>query len=212
MHILTIASQKGGTGKTTIATSLAVAAMQEGEQVVMFELDPQGSLLEWRDARAAEVPRVEAFPLAKVAQLGKLLQSLAGRYSLVVVDTPGTDNTPTHLAMEAADLCLVPLTPTRMDYKATKPTVQALLRGGTPFAFVLNKCPPQPNNTRAAEMQRSLSVVGTVAPTFLALRVDYQDAYAAGQGATEFAPDGKAADDARALWRWVRTQLKGTPA
>ncbi|MCQ0990543.1 nucleotide-binding protein [Jiella marina] len=208
MHIITLTTQKGGAGKTTLATALAIAAQEAGETVAMFDLDPQRSLLAWSEARQGDTPHVEVFPADRIAQLPDMVRSLAGKFSVVILDTAGADNTATHKAMEAATLCLVPLRPTRLDVNAVKPTVQAILRGGTPFAFILNQCPPQPNNTRAAEVATGLGAIGHLAEPLIIQRADYQDAYAVGQGVTEYAPSGKAADEARRLWGWIARQSK----
>ncbi|MCB8835817.1 AAA family ATPase [Aurantimonas sp. VKM B-3413] len=210
MHIITLTTQKGGAGKTTLATALAVAAQEAGETAVMLDLDPQRSLLTWAETRTGDAPHVEAFPADKIAQLPTMVRRLASSFSVAILDTAGADNTATHKAMEAATLCVVPLRPTRLDVNAVRPTVQAILRGGTPFAFVLNQCPPQPNNSRAAEMAAGLAAIGSLAEPIIIQRADYQDAYAVGQGVTEYAPNGKAADEARRLWRWVAKQSKGT--
>ena len=72
MRTITLVTQKGGAGKTTVATSLAVAAQQASETVAAFDLDPQGSLVEWGRIRAKaeeaaitdpRLPIVERFPL-----------------------------------------------------------------------------------------------------------------------------------------------------
>lgn len=146
----------------------------------------------------------------KIAQLPDMIRRLASSFSLAILDTAGADNTATHKAMEAATLCVVPLRPTRLDVNAVRPTVQAILRGGTPFAFVLNQCPPQPNNSLAAEMAAGLAAIGSLAEPIIIQRADYQDAYAVGQGVTEYAPNSKAADEARRLWGWIAKQSKGT--
>jgi len=99
-----------------------------------------------------------------------------------------------------------PLRPTRPDGLAVAPTVQALLVGKRRFAFVLNQCPTTPRNTRAAEMQAGLGQLGVCAEPMIAQRADYQDAFAAGQGVVEYAPDGKAADEIRRLWSWIDQQ------
>lgn len=209
MHIITLTTQKGGAGKTTLATALAVAAQEVGEKVVMFDLDPQRSLMAWAESRQDETPHVEVFPADRIAQLPHMIRSLSGAFSVAIIDTAGADNTATHKAMEAATLCLVPLRPTRLDVNAVKPTVQAILRGGTPFAFVLNQCPPQPNNPRANEMAAGLAAIGHLADPLIIQRADYQDAYAAGQGVTEYAPGSKAAEEARRLWAWIAKQSQG---
>lgn len=209
MRTLTLVTQKGGTGKTTLATSIAVAAVEAGERVLMLDLDPQGSLTEWGKMRGdgRPVPTVERFPAHKVAELGSMIGGLRG-FDLVVLDTPGTDSTTTHRAMDAATLCLVPLRPTRLDALAMRATVQALMKGRTPFAFILNQCPTIPNSPRAKEMAAGLATMGVLALPQICQRSDYQDAFAEGQGATEYAPDGKAADEMRQLWRWIDKETK----
>jgi chromosome partitioning protein len=216
MRTLTLVTQKGGTGKTTLATSLAVAAMEAGETVALFDLDPQRSLVGWggkrekAKARAEkaenadlaarlDAPHVQQFPMNRVAEMPALIRGLKG-FSLIILDTPGADTTATHLAMEAATLCLVPMRPTRIEADAVMPTVQALLRGKNPFAFILNQCSTIPNNNRAAEMAAGLRSLGVLAEPLICQRADYQDAYAVGQGVTEYAPKSKAAEEMRALW------------
>lgn len=207
MKIITLTTQKGGTGKTTLATSLAVAAMEAGETVAAFDLDPQGSLARWGELRTAETPIVETFPAKNVAQLPEMVRGLANKgFSLVIIDTPGADNTATHKAMEAASWCLVPIRPTRLDAMAVQQTVRALMRGDKPFAFVLNQCPSSGRSSRAADMAAGLSALGFLAEPPICSRTDYQDAFAAGQGVTEFAPKGRAAEEVRALWTWINRQ------
>ena len=219
MRTITLVTQKGGTGKTTLAASLALAAMEAGETVALFDLDPQKSLIGWGDKREKakaraekardanltaqfDVPHVQQFPTNRIAELPILIRGLKG-FSLVILDTPGADTTATHLAMEAATLCLVPMRPTRIEADAVMPTIQALLRGENPFAFVLNQCSTIPNNNRAAEMAAGLRSLGKLAGPLICQRADYQDAYAIGQGVTEYAPRGKAAEEMRALWASV---------
>ena len=211
MRIITLVTQKGGTGKTTLAASLAVAAQEAGEKVLALDLDPQGSLATWGDLREADLPHVERVPASKVAELVSLLASIKGQgFTLVVLDTAGADNPTTHIAMQAADLCLVPIRPTRIDGNAVLPTAQALQRLEKPFAFVLTQCAPQPKNARAAEMAAGLKTLGVLAEPNIGLRADHQDAYALGQGVTEYAPEGKAAQELRDLWLWTQKRLKGT--
>ncbi len=213
MRIITLVTQKGGTGKTTIATSLAVAAHDAGEKVLALDLDPQGSLNAWGNLREADFPHVELVPANIVADLPKLLEGVKAQgFTLTILDTAGADNPTTHLAMQAADLCLVPLRPTSIDGNAVMPTTQALQRLGKPFAFVLSQCSTIPRNSRAAEMAAGLRTLGVLAEPFICQRADYQDAYAAGQGVTERDPNGKAAQEMRDLWQWANKRMKGKSA
>lgn len=213
MRTLTLVTQKGGTGKTTLATSLAVAATEAGESVVLLDLDPQGSLMAWGSFRGEErpAPVVERFPANRIAELPAMIAGLKN-FSLVILDTPGADNTATHKAMDAATMCLVPLRPTRLDAHAVRATVQAVLKGKTPFAFILNQCPTIPNSPRANEMAAGLATMGILALPKVCQRSDYQDAFAAGLGVTEYAPAGRAAEEMRQLWQWVNRETKGMEA
>jgi chromosome partitioning protein len=102
----------------------------------------------------------------------------------------------------------VPIRPTRLDLLAVRATVQAIMRSGKPFAFVLNQCSTVPRNGRANDTATGLASIGFVAEPLILLRNDYQDAFASGQGVTEYAPDSKAADEIRQLWKWLDTQSK----
>jgi chromosome partitioning protein len=214
MRTLTLVTQKGGVGKTTLAASLAVAAAQAGEKVVALDLDPQGSLGAWGDTRTADAPAVDRLPAERLGDLPAILEALkAEGYTVAILDTAGVSSTGGNLAMQAADLALVPARPSRLDLQATMPTIETLMRLGMRdrFAFALNQCPPG-RSSRATEAASGLSMFGVLAEPPLAQRADHQDAIAAGQGVTEFAPDGKAAEEIRALWAWVDRKMKGNRA
>lgn len=205
MRVVSLVTQKGGTGKSTLATSLSVAAVQAGLRVAAFDLDPQGTLAAWGNAREADEPRVVTVPPERMGDLGGVLKGVAPHYDLAVLDTAGRHDPVTVAAMGLSDLCLVPLRPTRPDGLAVRPTVEALVRGGRRWGFVLNQSPPG-RNTRAAEMAAGLGTLGVMAATMHS-RADYQDAFAAGQGVTEYAPKGAAADEVRELWGWVEREM-----
>lgn len=208
MRTVVLLTQKGGTGKSTLATSLAVAAMQAGEKVVAFDLDPQGTLAAWGGLRQADTPAVVTVPAERTGELGAVLKGVESRFSLAILDTAGAHTPITKAAMELGTFALVPLRPTRPDGLAIKPTVEALIRGSRPFAFVLNQCAPNARSSRAAEMAAGLGSLGLLAEPMIHLRADFQDAFAAGQGVTEYAPKGTAADEVRGLWGWLAKQLE----
>ena len=70
MYTVVLIAQKGGTGKTTLALSLAIAAMQDGLETLIIDLDPQGTSCNWSDRREAESP------LVLDAQPGRLSKAL----------------------------------------------------------------------------------------------------------------------------------------
>jgi chromosome partitioning protein len=211
MHTIALVGQKGGSGKTTLAASLAVAAVQAGENVVALDLDPQGSLAAWGTDRVEDSPlAVDALTGEKLNQISEILKKLeANGFTVAILDCPGVASTAITTAMKCADLCLVPARPTKIDLRASIPTVQSLVSLKRSFAFVLNQCPTTARGSRANEAAAGLKMLGALAEPVITLRADYQDALAAGQGVTEYAPHGKAAEEAKALWAWVSRTLKG---
>lgn len=209
MRTIAIVNQKGGSGKTAIATSLAVAAQEAGEKVALLDLDPQQSSTAWGADREADMPVVEPIPADRLPQLPALLDVLKRKgFTLVVLDTPPLANATISIAMKAADLCLVPSPPTRVSIRATKPTVDTLKALKREFAFIITM--NAWNENRANEAANGLSVAGWIASPVINFRADYQDAYSAGKGVTEYSPRGKAADEMRRLWAWSdkRTGVK----
>jgi chromosome partitioning protein len=204
MRTVAFAMQKGGSGKSTLALGFAVAALEDGERVAILETDPQGTVANWGLRRAKPEPAVARITCA--FELERALRSLAADgHTLAIVDTPaGAGNALTAAAMRAADLCLLPTRPSVADIEASHATVRVLRTVGRPFAFVLNQTPPR---YQAGEAE-PLNQLGVLALPFIVLRNDHQHAIAAGLGVTEFAPNGKAAQEIRALWTWARQKLE----
>ena len=206
MKTIALVTQKGGTGKSSIAVSLAVAAAEAGQSSYVLDLDPQGTSKNWFERREAETPQVAAIDANQVERaLSALRQQGLG---LVIIDTAGVDAPATILAMQAADLCLIPARPSIADIEATRATVASLTKLGKPFAFVLNQCPAG-RSIRTSDAYRVLSLGGVVASTTLATRTDHIDALATGQGVTERDPHGKAASEVRELLQWLMNKMEG---
>ncbi len=215
MRTIAFVTQKGGTGKTTLAASLAVAAAVSGERVIALDLDPQGSLTRWGERRAAaNTPNkimVEPLERDRLPRLGAVLEGLADvGFTLAVFDTAGSDGAAARLVTEAADLCLLPVRPTRMDVEATAATFRAAFLANRQAAYVLNQCPPTYHSSRASEAAQGLMGLGILAEPMLSARVDFQDAMAAGLGVTEFVPDSRAAREIETLWSWIGARLDGS--
>ena len=209
MRVVSFVTQKGGSGKSTTAASIAVAAFQQGRRVFMLELDRQGTLSDWSDARQAEegpeFERIDATALDKA--IGTLRQ--AG-YELVVVDTPGVDSPATVAAMRVADICLVPCRPTATDLRGCHAD-----RSSPHPARKAVRLRPQsmPSTLRKGRRDRAgLSALGLIAEPPIVSRADHQDAMAAGLGVTEFNGAGAAAAEMRRLWQWIDEKLEGKRA
>lgn len=204
MRIIAFVTQKGGSGKTTLAVNLAVAAEQAGARVLILDLDPQASAEAWYQDREAQTPR-----LARVAagELPRALELARGQgFSHVLLDTPGRDEPAVAAAIRAADFCVVPCRPTPADMKATPATAATIRRLEKPAAFVLTQTPPRGFRIREAEV--GLGVLGPVAPTGVVARNAFQDAHGRGLGITEYEPEGKAAQEIRELWGWLARKVE----
>ena len=206
MHTITFATQKGGSGKSTLAIGLAVAAMQDGERVFILDTDRQGTVASWGARRAAPEPGVEH--VSDGYMLDRLVRGLTRNgFTLAIIDTAGNNDSSTIAAIRAADLCLIPARPGVADIEATHPTLYEIRRAGKDFAFVLNQTPKL--SLRLSRAAESLHRFGVLALPFVALRNDHQDALAAGLGVTEYVPNGRAAEEVRALWAWVKRKREG---
>jgi chromosome partitioning protein len=211
MRIVTLATQKGGSGKTTLTASLAVAAAEDGEGVVVVDLDRQGSLGAWHERREAEdrLARVIYRPV-EAEGLDVLLNKIRTHAptTLVLIDTPGILDDTARIGMAAADLTILPVRPTILDAQAVIRTSVELGLHDKAFAFVLTQVPPS-SPARAEAPAVELVKYGPLYPGLVGLRLDHQDAILEGQGVTEFKSKGQASDEIRQLWAWIRKQLEG---
>ena len=209
MRVITLASQKGGTGKSTLCIGLAVAAIEDGERVLMLETDRQGTISNWAARRASPEPFVER--VTDRYQIERALRALDRRgCTLLIIDTPGSDNDVVADAIRAASLCLIPARPSQADIEATHPTLKAIRGLNKEFAFVLNQTPPR--GQRPTRVALALNEVGVLALPYIVLRNDHVDSLAAGLAVSEFAPHSIAAAEIRALWAWSKQRLAINPA
>jgi chromosome partitioning protein len=178
--------------------------MEDGQRVGIIETDPQGTVSKWGRRRANPEPRIARVSTAIEIEQALLFLRRDG-YTLAMIDTAPTDNTLSMRAFSAADMCLIPARPSPADIEAALPTLSAIRKLDRPFAFVLNQSPAR--SFRLSEAAMALNAVGVLALPYIVQRNDHQDALGAGLAVTEFAPDGKAAEEIRGLWRWVWKKL-----
>ena len=217
MHTIALVTQKGGSGKSTLAIGLAIAAMQNGHKVYLLETDPQGTVSNWRARRTLAEPIVETVSGGSEIEQRLPILKLRG-VTLTIIDTAGGDGNMTASAIEAADLCLIPARPSPADIEAALPTLADVRRLDKPFAFVLNQTPVRGGRlndaaTALSDTATSLNLMGVLALPYIVQRNDHQDALGAGLAVTEYALNGKSADEMRELWQWVSKKLAiGSPA
>jgi chromosome partitioning protein len=121
--VLTVASTKGGAGKTTIVMALAGTLAAEGLKIAVVDADPNRAYASWSEG-AYEGPSVAVRAEADEARLAEAIDQLAAEVDLVLVDTAGFGNRAALLGMAAADAVLVPCTPSRADVEQASKTLQ----------------------------------------------------------------------------------------
>jgi chromosome partitioning protein len=205
MDILTIASQKGGAGKTTLSAHLAVEAERRGGgPVAVVDTDPQGSLADWWNQRAAETPLFAAVDVGRLADHMAALQHQG--VNLVVIDTPPAFLDTIRAAIAVADLVLIPARPSPHDLRAVGVIVEMAEASGQPFCFVVNGATPR--TLIALEAVQALAQHGPVAPVIVHQRIDFAASMVDGRTAGEVNPRSRSAEETTELWNYVHTQLR----
>jgi chromosome partitioning protein len=204
MKILTLLTQKGGSGKTTLAVHTAVAAQETRERVVVIDTDPQESAATWNRAREAETPIVTAIDASRLALVLKAARE--DQMTLAVIDTAGHTAPDTARVASLSDLLVIPCRPTAFDLVAVGRAVEMARALKVRAVFVLSACP-----VRAPEIEearRELAKYGLpVYPGAITDRRAFSRAISSGRAVTEFETDGKAAGEVRSLWAWLKEQL-----
>lgn len=205
MKTLAFLSQKGGSGKTTLAVHTAVAAHESGERVAVVDTDIQKSATTWGDARHEDVPIVATAAAADLANVLKAARQ--DKMTLAIVDTAPHAAPDAARIAKAVDLIVIPCRPTAFDLAAVGSAVEIVRAAKAQGVFVLSACPfrsPEIIETRAMLSDYGL----LVAPVEITDRRAFARAVAAGRAVTEFDSTGKAALEIRLLWKWIKEQIK----
>ena len=205
MRVLAMASQKGGSGKTTLSGHLAVQAQLAGAgPVCLIDIDPQGSLADWWNEREAEMP---AFAQTTVARLSTDLEVLRQQgFKLAVIDTPPAITMAIQSVIQVAELVIIPTRPSPHDLRAVGATVDLCERAGKPLIFVVNGATPKAKITYEAAV--ALSQHGTVAPVTLHHRTDFAASRIDGRTVMEVDPKSRSAKEVVDLWDYISDRLE----
>jgi len=199
-HVITIAQQKGGSGKTTLALNLAIEAVNRGLKVAVVDTDPQGSLGRWFMTRLQhhakpdlELSTASAWGVAY--EVGKLAEHV----DLVVVDTPPKADSDLRPALRVADLIVVPVAASHVDLWATEGVLDLARRENRPALIALNRIK---SNTRLGQeiAQSAAHLDATLAQATIANRIAYAEAPGDGKAVREMPRAKKAADEIKALY------------
>ena len=204
MKTLAFLSQKGGSGKTTLAVHTAVAAHESGERVAIVDTDIQKSATTWGEARNEAVPIVATAAAADLEAVLKAAEQ--DEMSYVIVDTAPHAAPDAARIAKAVDLVVIPCRPTAFDLAAIGGAVEIVKAAGAHSVFVLSACP-----FRSPEIQEARSMLADyglpIAPFEITDRRAFSRAVATGRAVTEFDSVGKAALEIRSLWKWIKEQI-----
>jgi chromosome partitioning protein len=205
MRVLAMASQKGGSGKTTLSGHLAVQAQRAGcGPVVLIDIDPQGSLSDWWNERDTEYP---AFAQTTVARLAADLEVLRQQgFRMAVIDTPPAITMAIQSVIHVAELIVIPTRPSPHDLRAVGATVDLCDRAGKPLIFVVNAATPKARITSEAAV--ALSQHGTVAPITIHHRTDFASSMIDGRTVMEIDPNCRSSQEVTALWSYINDRLE----
>lgn len=198
-RIITVAQQKGGSGKTTLAVNLAIAFQQMGKSVAVIDTDPQGSLGRWFMMRveATGEPGLE-FSTASAWGVGYEAGKLRGNHDIVIVDTPPKADSDLRPALREADLVLVPVAASHVDLWATEGVLDLARREDKAALLVMNRM--RPGTRLAAEVaEKAAESAADLAQTQWNNRVIYAESLGMGKGVVEMPRPGAARAEVKAL-------------
>ena len=209
MKVIAVLNQKGGSGKTTIATHLARAFQLDGADVLLVDSDPQGSARDWSAVR-------EDQPLTVVGidrpTIDRDVKNVARKVDFVVIDGAPQAADLAVSAIKAADFVLIPVQPSPYDIWATADLVDLVKQrievtdGRLQAAFVVSRAI---KGTRiGGEIAEALTGYGLpILETRITQRVSYPSTAAIGSTVLETEPEGDAATEIRALADEIRKKL-----
>lgn len=199
MAIILFGGEKGGTGKSTLATNYAVALARDGRDVLLVDTDKQGSADGWVSVRGDDLPRVHC--IQKFQDVAGAVRDLQGRYDEIVIDAGGRDSRELRSAMVVANAMFIPIKASQFDLWTMERLDQLvdLSRGLNPqlkAIAVVSMAPTNPRIREAEEARELLEGFENVqlAASVICERKVYRDATASGRGVLELGNPKAAAE------------------
>ncbi len=213
MNVITLASRKGGAGKSTLTAQLAAQAHALGRRVLVIDADPQGSLKLWHSRRADGLPKL----ITPERGLDRALAfAMIENVDTVFIDTAPTTWVVVQEAIRAATLVLIPARPGFFDLDAVQETVKTARERNKPYAVVINAAPVRRDDKEMALVAQSRTYLdGLGIPVWagqISQRAGFQSTLAAGASAAEIGPHTAAGGEVAALWHAVERSIEAINA
>jgi chromosome partitioning protein len=182
-HVITIAQQKGGSGKTTLAANLAVAFAQSGQRIALLDTDPQGSLGRWFMARRELGDPGVDFATASAWGVSYECEKLRKINDIVIIDTPPKVDADLRPALREASLVLIPVAASHVDLWAVDGVLDLVARENRRALIVLNRTK---SGTRLGEeVALAAGQLARVASAHLGQRVVFAETLGQGRAVVE---------------------------
>lgn len=203
--VITVAQQKGGSGKTTLSVNLAVEFVRMGLSVALLDTDPQGSLGRWFMARRDRLgdPGMD-LSTASAWGVGYECEKLRKTHDIVIIDTPPKIDADLRPALREASLVLIPVSASQVDLWATDGVLDLAARESRPTLIVLNRC--KAGTRLAEEVANAAADLADVATARLGQRVSYAETMGNGLAVAEVGKS-MAAQEVTALAAEVTARL-----
>jgi chromosome partitioning protein len=202
--VLAVVARKGGVGKSTLARSLAVQALLDGQKAAIIDTDEQATSFKWSRRRKESAPAVVQLDGRKLVDV---VADLKGRgATFIVIDTPPHDQPIINVAAEASDAALIITQPFPDDLQEVGVAAAILTRTAKAAGIILNNTPPRAHALTMARAALTAFPMPTC-PTALTHLMSHPYASAEGQTAQEREPKSKAAAELAEVWAWLKSNI-----
>ena len=207
--VITISQQKGGTGKTTLAVHLAMAFIKyHNLKVAIIDTDPQGSLGKWFMIRSEKKVSNENLTFKTASLWGAQYESktLKNDHDIVIIDTPPKIESDARPSIEAADLVLIPMAASHVDFWATGAIVDIAKKANKKILAQINRSSQRSKLIdKTKDFIKSLDLQST--DTIIGNRQIYTSSMGEGKTAVEKQRKGNAVDEIKKLSGQILNQL-----
>ena len=208
--VITISQQKGGTGKTTLAVHLAMAFIKYHKlKIAIIDTDPQGSLGKWFMIRSEKKVSNENLTFKTASLWGAQYESkmLKNDHDIVIIDTPPKIESDARPAIEAADLVLIPMAASHVDFWATGAIVEIAKTANKKILVQINRSSQRSKLiNKTNDFIKSLDLTST--KTIIGNRQIYTSAMGEGKTAVEKQKKGNAVEEIKNLSEQILLELE----